>query len=147
MTKIHEKQLRRGWLVLALCSLFFLPQYTRANDYLELQRHYSIYAAGQNCIHVKIPIWAYGRWNNYYASGASYLYYQEQQYDDQGNVSYGQKWFIMNYKADRQGDNILSNGIGSGEVHVTPDSRIRVSVKVFYYLSEIFDYLSARLRM
>ena len=37
-----------------------------ANDYLEVSRHYQAYCSGRNTIHFKIPVWAYGRWNDYH---------------------------------------------------------------------------------
>jgi hypothetical protein len=52
-----------------------------ANDYLEVQDHYSVYATGRDAIHVKVPIWAYGRVNNYYLSSNSYLYFSGGQYN------------------------------------------------------------------
>jgi len=46
----------------------------RANDYLELAKHYSVYAGGANFIHFKVPVWAYGKANNYYLSNSTASY-------------------------------------------------------------------------
>ena len=44
----------------AILSLFLAATATtRANDYLEIQSHYSLYSVGPEAIHVKVPLWAY----------------------------------------------------------------------------------------
>lgn len=53
--------------VLLLAAVVVLsPQQVQANDYLEVQRHYQVYSNGRNSIHFKIPVWAYGRVNDYH---------------------------------------------------------------------------------
>lgn len=52
-------------LLLALVAVL-MPQQVQANDYLEVQRHYQVYSNGRNSIHFKIPVWAYGRINDYH---------------------------------------------------------------------------------
>ena len=52
-------------LLLALVAVS-LPLHVQANDYLEVSRHYQAYCSGRNTIHFKIPVWAYGRWNDYH---------------------------------------------------------------------------------
>ena len=52
-------------LLLALVAVS-LPLHVQANDYLEVQRHYQVYSNGRNSIHFKIPVWAYGRINDYH---------------------------------------------------------------------------------
>ena len=93
-------------------SLFLLATTAAANDYLEVQNNYSVYATGRDAIHVKVPIWAYGRVNNYYLSSNSYLFFQEQGSSD--------TWFAVWFQADREGDNVEENGKGSGQVFITP---------------------------
>ena len=85
---------------------------TRANDYLEIQSHYSLYSVGPEAIHVKVPLWAYGRINNYYIANGSYLYFKYKGSTD--------KWFAVYFKADQKGENDVNNGKGSGEVFITP---------------------------
>lgn len=85
---------------------------TRANDYLEIQSHYSIYSIGLEAIHVKVPLWAYGRVNNYYIANGSYLYFKYKGSKD--------KWFAVYFRADQKGENDVNNGKGSGEVFITP---------------------------
>ena len=83
-----------------------------ANDYLEVQSHYSVYSVGPEAIHVKVPLWAYGRVNNYYIANGSYLYFKYKGSQD--------KWFAVYFKADQKGENDVNNGKGSGEVFITP---------------------------
>ena len=52
-------------LLLALVAVL-MPLHVQANDYLEVQRHYQVYSNGRNSIHFKIPVWAYGRINDYH---------------------------------------------------------------------------------
>ena len=56
-------------LLLALVAVL-MPQQVQANDYLEVQRHYQVYSNGRNSIHFKIPVWAYGRINDYHLDSA-----------------------------------------------------------------------------
>ena len=103
----HMKHFRRiGLRLMMSVSLFLLATTAAANDYLEVQNNYSVYATGRDAIHVKVPIWAYGRVNNYYLSSNSYLFFQEQGTSD--------KWFAVWFQADREGDNLEENGKGSG---------------------------------
>lgn len=97
----------------AILSLFLAATATtRANDYLEIQSHYSLYSVGPEAIHVKVPLWAYGRVNNYYIANGSYLYFKYKGSQD--------KWFAVYFKADQKGENDVNNGKGSGEVFITP---------------------------
>ncbi|MEE3334721.1 MAG: hypothetical protein VZR54_10770, partial [Ruminococcus sp.] len=52
--------------VALLCAVMSV----QANDYLEVQRHYQVYSNGRNSIHFKIPVWAYGRINDYHLDSA-----------------------------------------------------------------------------
>lgn len=97
----------------AILSLFLAATATtRANDYLEIQSHYSLYSVGPEAIHVKVPLWAYGRVNNYYITNNSYLYFKFKGSSD--------VWFAVWFKADQKGENDVNNGKGSGEVFITP---------------------------
>ena len=94
--------------VLCTLSLCVSPASLQANNYLEVQDHYSVYATGRDAIHVKVPLWAYGRVNNYYIANNSYLYFQESGSDE--------VWFAVWFKADREGDNLKADGKGSGQI-------------------------------
>ncbi len=47
--------------LMVIAALLTMAVNVRANDYLEVQRHYQVYSNGRNSIHFKIPVWAYGR--------------------------------------------------------------------------------------
>ena len=100
-------------VLIAILSLFLAAtDTTRANDYLEIQSHYTIYSVGPNAIHLKVPLWAYGRVNNYYIANGSYLYFKYKGSTD--------KWFAVYFRADQKEENDVNNGKGSGEVFITP---------------------------
>ena len=61
-----------GMMVLALFILQSSP--LKANDYLEKQNHYSVMATGQDVIHFVVPVYAYGKGNDYYVHKTSYIY-------------------------------------------------------------------------
>jgi hypothetical protein len=86
---------RAGLRLMMTLSLCLFITSVSANDYLEEQSNYSVYATGRDAIHVKVPIWAYGRVNNYYLSSNSYLYFQEQGSSD--------VWYAVWFQADAAG--------------------------------------------
>ena len=55
-----------AYLLLFVAAAVLFPLQLCANDYLEVQRHYQVYSNGRNSIHFKIPVWAYGRVNDYH---------------------------------------------------------------------------------
>ena len=63
------------WLVLLIVCCCFFSNKVQANDYLEKDDHYKIYATGINKIHFVIPVWAYGKSYDYYAYDDSYICY------------------------------------------------------------------------
>ncbi len=87
------------FIVFVYTLLFVLP-FVRANDYLELERHYSVMTTGQDVIHFKIPVWAYGRAFDYYISSSSYAYLQVMNNGSAGSV---QK--IAEFNSDRYDEN------------------------------------------
>ena len=99
-------------LLLLAGFVLFAPQQTQANDYLELQKHYSTRIAGADCIHFCIPVWAYGAYD-YYAIGDSYIYYRLSGSND--NV------LIANYKSENYGENESDNGRGSAWINLRSD--------------------------
>ena len=83
-----------GLMLLALFILQSSP--LKANDYLEQEKHYQIYANGVNKVHFVIPVWAYGKGYDYYAYDESYVSY---------TVNGGSETVIANYKTDKYDEN------------------------------------------
>ena len=50
---------------LIVCSLLLMPNRAQANDYLEHQEHYTVMNMGNGVYRFTIPIWVYGRANDY----------------------------------------------------------------------------------
>ena len=98
--------------IIAILTMFLIPNKARANDYLEQKKHYSIYASGMNKVHFVIPVWAYG---------ASYDYYA---YDEDGKCSYiaykkdgDSNWTtIAYYKTDAYDENEKNSDKGTAYV-------------------------------
>ena len=59
-----------AYFLLFVAAAVLFPLQLCANDYLEVQRHYQVYSNGRNSIHFKIPVWAYGRVNDYHLDSA-----------------------------------------------------------------------------
>ena len=79
-----------------------------ANDYLEVSRHYQAYCSGRNTIHFKIPVWAYGRWNDYHLDTlGTTISWQVQGEDSE---------VFMHIGGDAYGDNRESNDRGTSYV-------------------------------
>ena len=60
----------KAMLVIALLAV--VPQLVCANDYLEKEGHFTVYANGANHIHFVVPVWAEGAYDRY-AYGDSYV--------------------------------------------------------------------------
>ena len=82
--------------LMVIAALLTMAVNVRANDYLEVQDNYSVYATGRDAIHFKVPIWAYGKVNNYYLADLSYVYFKE--------VGSDKIWFAVYFKADQKGE-------------------------------------------
>ena len=80
----------------ALVAMMLVPDKAQANDYLEQEKHYQIYANGVNKVHFVIPVWAYGKGYDYYAYDESYVSY---------TVNGGSETVIANYKTDKYDEN------------------------------------------
>ena len=98
--------------LMVVAALLTMAVNVRANDYLEVQDNYSVYATARDAIHFKVPIWAYGKVNNYYLADLSYVYFKE--------VGSNQILFAVYFRADRSGENIVNNGKGNGSIFITP---------------------------
>ena len=84
------------WLVLLIVCCCFFSNKVQANDYLEKDDHYKIYATGINKIHFVIPVWAYGKSYDYYAYDDSYICYTPEG---------GSETRIAWYKTDKYDEN------------------------------------------
>ena len=84
-------------LILLLCSLFIGVNRAEANDFLELEKHYSAYTAGANKVHFKLPIYSRGAYDYYVSTndqGESYVYYKLN----------GSEYKIFSYSSERASD-------------------------------------------
>ena len=81
-------------LLLSLFIFQFSP--LQANDYLEKEKHYNVYASGVNKVHFVIPVWAYGKSYDYYAYDDSYIAY---------TIEGGSETKIAWYKTDKYDEN------------------------------------------
>ena len=58
--------MKNKFLYLMLLILLAGTMSVQANDYLEHSEHYTVMNMGNGVYRFYIPIWVYGRWNNYY---------------------------------------------------------------------------------
>ena len=94
-------------LLLSLFIFQFSP--LQANDYLEKEKHYNVYASGVNKVHFVIPVWAYGASYDYYAYDESYVSY---------TVNGGSETVIANYKTDKYDENEKDSKKGTAYVNL-----------------------------
>ena len=87
-------------MLLPLLLIVFLCGTARANDYLEKEKHYKVYASGIDKIHFKIPVWSYGKSFDYYLNGDSYASY---------TVSGQSEVKFVYFKSDRYDENENKN--------------------------------------
>lgn len=81
---------------LVLCSLFLMPNRAQANDYLEHEEHYTVMNVGNGVYRFYIPIWVYGRANDYYLDSKN-----------QRNDSYDSYiWYSLKPNAERGTDDV-----------------------------------------
>ena len=116
----------------ALMMLVLLPQKAQANDYLEQQKHYTVTSIGDGVLRFYIPVWVYGRANDYYLWGStnftgshdSYLWYQMAEGSDQSvhriaSVAGVQRG--LNTSTDDIGEGYMCVHAGSGIIRSTYD--------------------------
>lgn len=92
----------------------------QANDYLEHSEHYTVMNMGNGVYRFTIPIWVYGRVNNYYLDSwnahnnnwDSYIWYSLKPNQDRGSADVHR---IATVAARRGGDNVNNDYKGSGE--------------------------------
>ena len=60
--------MKRYFSILAavVALLTISGQKARANDYLEEKGHYTVMSMGNGVLRFKVPVWVYGRANDYY---------------------------------------------------------------------------------
>lgn len=116
-------------ILLALCALMMMalmPKQVQANDYLEQSGHYTVTSMGEGVLRFYIPVWVYGRANDYYLWGSdafnwshdSYVWYKMTEGDDQ-NVHR-----IASVAGVRQGKNTSTEDQGEGYMYVHEGSAI-----------------------
>ena len=106
---MNNKRIFSGLLVV-MCMFMLTPQRVQANDYLEKKKHYMVYSAGMDKIHFKVPVWSYGRYNNYYLGETSRIYY----------VKDGKDYTIANVCSDRYDENDEDSDKGTAYVKLAP---------------------------
>ena len=96
--------------LLVASAAALVPGKVRANDYLELERNYQVYAKGHDCLHFKIPVWSYGRSYDYYACDKSYVSYKID--------GTGTEYTILNYKSDSYSENSEDGSKGTAYINL-----------------------------
>ena len=110
----------KRFFYLTLFCLLALTTTVQANDYLEQSEHYTVMNMGNGVYRFTIPIWVYGRVNNYYLdswnarnnSYDSYIWYSLKPNQDRGSADVHR---IATVAARRGGDNVNNDYKGSGE--------------------------------
>ena len=111
-----------------------LAMTVQANDYLEQQKHYTVMSMGEGVLRFYIPVWVYGRANDYYLWGStnfngnhdSYLWYQMAEGSDQSihriaSVAGVQRG--LNTSTDDIGEGYMCVHSGSGIIRSTYDGQ------------------------
>ena len=105
-------KLTQRWLVAVatLALMWLAPERAlAANDYMEKQSHYLVYAKGADCIHIKVFTWAYGNMYNYIMTENAYFGYKIKGTNTTQKVAY--------YKcSDWNGQDKKRNGKGTAKV-------------------------------
>ena len=84
----------KRFFYVALLCLLAITTSVQANDYLEQSGHYTVMNMGNGVYRFTIPIWVYGRVNNYYLdswnthnnSYDSYIWYSLKPNQDRGSA-------------------------------------------------------------
>ena len=127
--------MRRFLYVIVVFLLSMMSVSTaQANDYLEQQKHYTVMSMGEGVLRFYIPVWVYGRANDYYLWGStnfdgnhdSYLWYQMAEGSDQSihriaSVAGVQRG--LNTSTDDIGEGYMCVHSGSGIIRSTYDGQ------------------------
>ncbi|MBQ4394089.1 MAG: hypothetical protein II825_02145 [Paludibacteraceae bacterium] len=121
-------------LLITLLCVMSLAMTVQANDYLEQQKHYTVMSMGEGVLRFYIPVWVYGRANDYYLWGStnfngnhdSYLWYQMAEGSDQSihriaSVAGVQRG--LNTSTDDIGEGYMCVHSGSGIIRSTYDGQ------------------------
>ena len=102
-------------LIVLIGLLQLAPQKVQANDYMEHQENYSVYASGTDRIHFSIPVWVHGSWyeNDYMSLAGSWFGYKE--------IGTSQEVAVANWCAALGKDNIESNNKGQVAMKLGPN--------------------------
>ena len=95
----------------------------QANDYLEQSGHYTVMNMGNGVYRFYVPIWVYGRWNNYYLHSSyehdddndSYVWYSLKKDAQRGDTAVHR---IATVWATRVGKNQQNDYQGEGEGYI-----------------------------
>ena len=123
------------WALCALMMMVVLPQKTKANDYLEQQGHYTVMSMGNGVYRFYIPIWVYGRWNNYYLDGTNnrssdndtYVWYSRTKNATRGSSDVHRIASIAAVRKGKNSDNDYK-GEGEGFIYIHEGSAIIQSI-------------------
>ena len=120
--------MKRFLYVVALCLLAAATS-VQANDYLEQERHYTVMSMGNGVLRFYVPIWVYGRANDYYLEGRndfsstedSYIWYSTSPNASRGSSSVHR---IASVSAVRYGKNDQDGSEGQGYIYIHEGSAI-----------------------
>ena len=120
--------MKRFLYVVALCLLAAATS-VQANDYLEQERHYTVMSMGNGVLRFYVPIWVYGRANDYYLEGHndfsstedSYIWYSTSPNASRGSSSVHR---IASVSAVRYGKNDQDGSEGQGYIYIHEGSAI-----------------------
>ena len=112
--------MKKFWYLTVVLLMAAMSVPVQANDYLEQEEHYTVMNMGNGVYRFYIPIWVYGRVNNYYLdswnarnnSYDSYIWYSLKPNQDRGSADVHR---IATVAARRGGDNVNNDYKGSGE--------------------------------
>ncbi len=126
--------MKKSIFCVALLCLLAVTTSVQANDYLEQQKHYTVMSMGDGVLRFYIPVWVYGRANDYYLWGSSnftwshdsYLWYQMAEGSDQSvhriaSVAGVQRG--LNTSTDNEGEGYMYVHAGSAIIRSTYDGQ------------------------
>ena len=121
-------------LLVSVLSLFSLVVSVQAdgNDYLETLDHYTVSNAGRGALHFSIPIWVFGRNNDFYLTGTdasndnldTYIWYSKKNNANRGDSEVVR---AISIRADQDGKNVdEKSAAGEGDIRVHSNAGVIV---------------------
>ncbi len=118
--------MKKSIFCVALLWLLAVATGVQANDYLEQKQHYTVMSMGDGVLRFYIPVWVYGRANDYYLWGSysftgshdSYVWYKMTEGSDQSVHR------IASVAGVQRGLNTSSEEIGEGYIYIHEGSGI-----------------------